>query len=328
MIRELLENGVHFGHQTNKWNPKMGKYIFGAKSGIYIIDLTKTEKALTEAAELVYEMALDGKKVLFVGTKKQAKQIIRDEAKRCDMFFVDERWLGGCLTNFTTIRKSVDRLNQLQEMKSSEMYTSLAKKEKARMDREEYKLLKNLGGIREMGGLPDCLVIVDAEAEDIAIKEARKLGIPVIALVDTNCDPTLVDHPIPGNDDAIRSISYVVGTLAAAAEKGRNQLMGIKKEAAPEEKAKPAAEEAPAEEAKAEEVKAEEAPAAVVEEAPAEEAPVAEEETTKEEAPEAEEETTKEEAPAAEAEPAKEPEASPAEEEEEVEGDIKLDDNA
>jgi small subunit ribosomal protein S2 len=273
MIRELLENGVHFGHQTNKWNPKMAKYIFGAKSGIYIIDLTKTEKALTEAAQIVYDMALEGKKVLFVGTKKQAKQIIRDEAKRCEMFFVDERWLGGCLTNFATIRKSVDRLNQLQEMKTGETYAVLAKKEKARMDREEHKLLKNLGGIREMGGLPDCLVIVDAEAEDIAIKEAKKLGIPVIALVDTNCDPTRIDYPIPGNDDAIRSISYVVGTLAAAAEKGRKQYTGEKKEAVTDEIEGSAAEEAPVLEVKAEDA------APVVEEAA-----IAEEETPEEEA--------------------------------------------
>ena len=318
MIKELLENGVHFGHQTNKWNPKMEKYIFGAKSGIYIIDLTKTEKALTEASQAVYEMALEGKKVLFVGTKKQAKQIIRDEATRCDMFFVDERWLGGCLTNFTTIRRSVDRLNQLQEMKAGETYASLAKKEKARMDRKEHKLLKNLGGIREMGGLPDCLVVVDAEAEDIAIKEARKLGIPVIALVDTNCDPTLVDHPIPGNDDAIRSISYIVGTLAAAAEKGRNEFMGIKKEDITVKKAKAEDEEAAGEEAKAEEVKTEAAPVEIVEKAAA---PVVEE------VPAAKEETVKEEAPIAEPEPEKEAEPVPAEEVEDVEGDIKLDSN-
>ncbi len=228
LIRELLENGVHFGHQTNKWNPKMKPYIFGEKSGIYIIDLKKTEEALTEALDFLYGLAASGKTVLFVGTKKQAKQIIREEAQRCEMFFVDERWLGGCLTNFTTIRKSVERLNHLQEMKASEIYGSLAKKEKAHIDREEYKLLKNLGGIRDMKELPDCLVVVDAEAEHIAIREAYKMGIPVIALVDTNCDPTMIEYTIPGNDDAIRSIKYIVSKLADAVEKGHNESTGKK----------------------------------------------------------------------------------------------------
>ena len=221
IIRELLENGVHFGHQTNKWNPKMGKYIFGAKSGIYIIDLRKTEEALLAAVAFVEKLASEGKIVLFAGTKKQAKKIIKDEAERCGMFYVDERWLGGCLTNFNTIRKSVDKLNSIQEMKKGEVYETLAKKEKARIDRVEHKLLKNLGGVREMNKTPDCLVIVDAEAEGIAIAEARKLGIPVIALIDTNCDPTLVEYPIPGNDDAIRSISYIVGMIADAINKGK-----------------------------------------------------------------------------------------------------------
>ena len=221
IIRELLENGVHFGHQTNKWNPKMGKYIFGAKSGIYIIDLRKTEEALLAAVAFVEELASEGKIVLFAGTKKQAKMIIKDEAERCGMFYVDERWLGGCLTNFNTIRKSVDKLNSIQEMKKGEIYETLAKKEKARIDRVEHKLLKNLGGVRNMNKIPDCLVIVDAEAEGIAIAEARTLGIPVIALIDTNCDPTLVEYPIPGNDDAIRSISYIVGMIADAINKGK-----------------------------------------------------------------------------------------------------------
>ncbi len=221
IIRELLENGVHFGHQTHKWNPKMGKYIFGAKSGIYIIDLRKTEEALLAAVAFVEKLASEGKIVLFAGTKKQAKKIIKDEAERCGMFYVDERWLGGCLTNFNTIRKSVDKLNSIQEMKKGEVYETLAKKEKARIDRVEHKLLKNLGGVRNMNKIPDCLVIVDAEAEGIAIAEARTLGIPVIALIDTNCDPTLVEYPIPGNDDAIRSISYIVGMIADAINKGK-----------------------------------------------------------------------------------------------------------
>ena len=240
MIRELLENGVHFGHQTNKWNPKMEKFIFGEKSGIYIIDLTKTEESLLKAADFLYEITSSGKTVLFAGTKKQAKKIIRDEAERCGMFFIDERWLGGCLTNFATIRRSVDKLNQLQEMKAGEVYESLAKKEKARLDRVEAKLLKNLEGIRDMNALPDCLVVVDPEDENIAVKEAYKIGIPIIALIDTNSDPDMIDFPIPGNDDAIRSITYIVSTLADAAEKGRLEFTGGKpvKKAAPAEEEK------------------------------------------------------------------------------------------
>ncbi|MFH1798360.1 MAG: 30S ribosomal protein S2 [Candidatus Omnitrophota bacterium] len=225
VIKELLENGVHFGHQTNKWNPKMEKYIFGEKSGIYIIDLEKTEQALTKAKEFLAEISKTDKTSLFVGTKKQAKQIIRDEAERCGMFFVNERWLGGCLTNFATIRKSVDKLNQIQEMKKNEVYKSLVKKEKARIDKEEYKLLKNLEGIRKMNALPDCVIVVDAEAEGIAIKEARKIGIPVIALVDTNCDPDVIQYPIPGNDDAIRSIKYIISSLADVIEKTRTGVI-------------------------------------------------------------------------------------------------------
>ena len=226
MIRELLENGVHFGHQTNKWNPKMGKYIFGAKSGIYIIDLEKTEKALVEAIDFLYDLTAVGKKVLFVGTKKQAKQIIRDQAERCEMYYIDERWLGGTLTNFTTIRRSVDRLKHLEEIKTTEDYQYFTKKEKARLDKEEQKLVKNLGGIRDMNVLPDAVIIVDAELEDIAIREAYKIGIPIVALLDTNCDPDKIDYPIPGNDDAIRSIQYVVSKLGDAVDKGRLEYAG------------------------------------------------------------------------------------------------------
>ncbi|MDD5633726.1 MAG: 30S ribosomal protein S2 [Candidatus Omnitrophica bacterium] len=224
LIKELLESGVHFGHQTNKWNPKMGKYIFGEKSGIYIIDLKKTEEALLKACDFLRQLASEGKIILFVGTKKQAKQIVRDGAKRCGMFFVSERWLGGCLTNFTTIRRSVDKLNKLQESKVSEIYTSLAKKEKAQRDREEGKLLKNLEGIREMASLPHCLIAVDAEAEAIAIREAQRIGVPVVALVDTNCDPDKINYPIPGNDDAIKSISFVISKLVDAIVEGQNEL--------------------------------------------------------------------------------------------------------
>ncbi len=224
IVRELLANGVHFGHQTNKWNPKMKEYIFGAKSGIYIIDLKKTEEALMNAMNFLGGVAASGKKILFVGTKKQAKQIIADEAQRCGMFYVNERWLGGTLTNFTTIRKSVERLRHLQGMQKSDIYDSLAKKEKAHIEKEEQKLLKNLRGIQDMAELPAVMIVVDEDLEKTAIREAKKINIPVVALLDTNCDPDLVDYPIPGNDDAIRAIKYVISKLADAVDAGRNQF--------------------------------------------------------------------------------------------------------
>ncbi|MDD4013707.1 MAG: 30S ribosomal protein S2 [Candidatus Omnitrophica bacterium] len=223
-IRELLANGVHFGHQTNKWNPKMKEYIFGAKSGIYIIDLKKTEEALMDAMNFLSGIAAAGKKVLFVGTKKQARPIISDEAQRCGMFYVNERWLGGTLTNFTTIRKSVERLKHIQDMKKSDIFETLSKKEKAHIDKEEQKLLKNLKGIKDMEQMPAVMVIVDEELEKTAVREASKMKIPVVALIDTNSDPDLIDYPIPGNDDAIRSIKYVISKLADAIEAGRNQF--------------------------------------------------------------------------------------------------------
>ena len=244
MIRDLLENGVHFGHQTNKWNPKMKHFIFGEKGGVYIIDLKKTEEALTKAMQFLESAASSGKTMLFVGTKKQAKNIIKEQAQRCGMFFVNERWLGGCLTNFATIRKSVDRLDKIQKMKEGEAYQSLTKKEKAHIDREEYKLLKNFEGIRDMRQLPDCLIIVDEEDENIAVKEARKAKIPIVALIDTNSDPTGIDYPIPGNDDAIRSIRYVISTLTDAIEKGSKGVVTRKKKEEPKvEEVKPEVEE-------------------------------------------------------------------------------------
>lgn len=253
VIRELLANGVHFGHQTNKWNPKMKKYIFGAKSGIYIIDLKKTEDALTGAMNFLSALTASGKKVLFVGTKKQAKQIIADEATRCGMYFVNERWLGGTLTNFATIRKSIDRLAHLQNMQKSDFYSSLAKKEKSHIEKEEQKLLKNFKGIKDMAALPSAMIVVDEELEKTAIREAKKVNIPVVALIDTNSDPDLVNYPIPGNDDAIRSIKYIISKLAGSVEAGRNSFdsgtikvadfTGSKKEGkAAEVKAEPAAE--------------------------------------------------------------------------------------
>jgi len=225
-IRELLENGAHFGHQTNKWNPKMKKFIFGEKSGIYIIDLERTEKELRKAMEFLEGLSKEGKKVLFVGTKKQAKEIIKEAAERCGMYYVDERWLGGCLTNFSTIRKSVERLNNLQAMKESEIYLSLAKKERVKLEREEQKLLKHFRGIREMTVLPGAVIVIDAEDEKIAVKEANKMGIPVIAMLDTNSDPDMVDYPIPANDDAIKSIKYICSVLADAAVEGRAEYDG------------------------------------------------------------------------------------------------------
>ncbi len=278
MIRDLLENGVHFGHQTSKWNPKMGKFIFGKKSGIYIIDLEKTEKALIKASEFVKDLAAKGGKALFAGTKKQAKQIIREEAEKCDMYFVDERWLGGCLTNFDTIRKSIGRLEYLENIKKSETYNSLAKKERVQLEREEQKLLKNLRGIREMKTLPGVVIVVDAEAERIAVLEARKLGIPVVALIDTNCDPDIIDFPIPGNDDAIRAIRYVCSALADAINEGQGKEVVVSKEEQgpggdPKDEGKKEEgrvdKEQPAEKVPTEEVPAEEEPAQE-EEAPSE----------------------------------------------------------
>ncbi|MBF0253035.1 MAG: 30S ribosomal protein S2 [Candidatus Omnitrophica bacterium] len=228
VIRELLENGVHFGHQTNKWNPKMKKFIFGKKSGIYIIDLEKTEKALEKAIEFVYETAKQGKKLLFVGTKKQAKTIIRQEAERCEMPFIDERWLGGCLTNFNTISNSIGKMDQLMTKQKSEGYELLQKKERVTTDKIIAKLLKNFRGIHKMKVLPNAVIVVDAEMENIAVLEARKLGIPVVALIDTNTDPDLIDYPIPGNDDAIRSIGYICTTLADAIIKGAKEFNGEK----------------------------------------------------------------------------------------------------
>ena len=305
MIRELLENGVHFGHQTNKWNPKMGKYIFGEKSGIYIIDLEKTEEALQKAADFLQKIASEGKTVLFVGTKKQAKQVVRDEAQRCEMFYVDERWLGGCLTNFTTVRKSVERLDQIQAKKESEEYSSLSKKEKAHIDKEEQKLLKNLRGIREMNVLPDALVIVDAEAENIAVREGKKIGIPVVALIDTNCDPDIIDYPIPGNDDAIRSIQYVVMKLTDAVEKGHKEFMTGKKVEVKKAKTEEAEEATPEIETKERAERTEETEEEIVEEI--------EEEIIEELVEEAPEEKPK----------PKKKRKEPAEED--LEGDIKLD---
>jgi small subunit ribosomal protein S2 len=220
-MKELLEAGVHFGHQTKRWNPKMKKYIFGKRNGIYIIDLQKTLKLFKEASAFIADLASAGKRVLFVGTKRQAQDAILEEANRCGMFYVNNRWLGGTLTNFTTVRKSIERLKELEAV-LGDTEKELSKKERAALDREREKLQKNLIGIREMDSLPDALFVIDPKKEYIAVKEAKKLKIPVVAIVDTNCDPEDIDHVIPGNDDAIRAIRLFTQKVADAVLEGYN----------------------------------------------------------------------------------------------------------
>jgi small subunit ribosomal protein S2 len=220
-IKDLLEAGVHFGHQTKRWNPKMKEYIFGERNGIYIIDLNKTAKKFREAEEFLTNLAADGRTVLFVGTKRQAQDVIAEEAQRCSMYFVNQRWLGGLLTNFTTIQRSLGRLRDLEAMATDGRYDTLSKKEIARNEKEKRKLLKNLEGIRQMSRLPDAVFVVDTRKEKIAVDEARKLKIPVIGIVDTNCDPDEVDYVVPGNDDALRSIRLFASKIAEAVSAGR-----------------------------------------------------------------------------------------------------------
>src|ERR1700757_1880735 len=222
-MKELLEAGVHFGHQTKRWNPKMKEYIFGERNGIYIIDLQKTLKMFKDAARFVGEMAARGKNVLFVGTKRQAQETIAEEATRCAMFYVTQRWLGGLLTNMATVQKSIKRLKELEGMASVEGgYAGRPKKEVIRLERERKHLDQNLAGIKDMPGLPDILFVIDSNKEAIAVKEARRLGIPVVAIVDTNCDPDEVDYVIPGNDDALRAIRLFASKIADAVVEGRS----------------------------------------------------------------------------------------------------------
>jgi small subunit ribosomal protein S2 len=220
-MKDLLEAGVHFGHQTKRWNPKMKPYIFGERNGIYIIDLGRTAKLYREAADFISNTASQGGTVLFVGTKRQAQDAISEEAVRCGMFFVNQRWLGGLLTNFTTIQRSLARLRELEAMTTDGRYDTLSKKEIARLEKERRKLAKNLDGIRGMSRLPDAVFIVDTKHEQIAVDEARKLKIPVVGVVDTNCDPDEVDYVIPGNDDALRSIRLFAAGIAGAVMSGR-----------------------------------------------------------------------------------------------------------
>lgn len=227
-MKELLEAGVHFGHQTKRWNPKMKKYIFGQRNGIYIIDLQQTLRLFKEAINFLTEIAANGGKILFVGTKNQAQDIIKEEAERCDMYYVNQRWLGGLLTNHVTIKKSIERLRELEDMSKDGRYEGLTKKEIARLEKERAKLDNVLCGIKNMDGLPDSLFVIDIRKERIAVNEANKLNIKVAAVVDTNCNPDPIDYVIPGNDDAIRSIHLIISKIADAIIEG-NQLFESRK---------------------------------------------------------------------------------------------------
>ena len=219
-IKELLEAGVHFGHQTNRWNPKMKRYIFGERNGIYIIDLQQTVQRFEAAYAFVRDTVAAGESVLFVGTKRQAVDILEEEAKRCRMFYVNQRWLGGMLTNFQTIRRSIDKLKKLEAALTDGTHERLTKKEVSQMEKERLKLEKNLSGIKNLSSLPGCVFVLDTRVERIAVQEANRLSIPVIAIVDTNCDPDSIGYPIPGNDDAIRSIKLIASRIADACIEG------------------------------------------------------------------------------------------------------------
>jgi small subunit ribosomal protein S2 len=235
-MKNLLESGVHFGHQVKRWDPRMKKYIFAERNGIHIIDLQKTIQAIKEAYDAVQKVASSGKSVLFVGTKKQAQAAIQKEAERCEQFYVNNRWLGGMLTNFSTIRKSVQRLKKIERMEVDGTFNSLTKKEIASLQKEKAKLEKNLGGIKEMTSLPGILFVVDTRKEAIAVAEAQRLGIPIVAIVDTNCNPEGITYPIPGNDDAIRSISLFTQIIAnAVIEAGASEGLKIIETLPPEE---------------------------------------------------------------------------------------------
>jgi small subunit ribosomal protein S2 len=220
-MKQLLEAGVHFGHQTRRWNPKMSKYIFTERNGIYIIDLQKTVKMMEQAYNFVRDLAANGGNILFVGTKKQAQEAVKEEATRCDMFYVNHRWLGGTLTNFQTIRKRIERLHELERMEEDGTFEVLPKKEVVLLRKEKGKLEKFLGGIKHMKKLPDAIFVIDPRKERIAVAEARKLNIPIVAIVDTNCDPDEVDYVIPGNDDAIRAVRLFTSKIADAILEGR-----------------------------------------------------------------------------------------------------------
>ncbi|MCX5701094.1 MAG: 30S ribosomal protein S2 [Candidatus Omnitrophica bacterium] len=245
LIKQLLEAGVHFGHQTKRWNPKMKKFIFGSRSGIYIIDLEKTEECINKARDFLLDITSKGEYVLFVGTKKQAQEVMHQEAMRSGMYYVTERWPGGMLTNFSTIKKSINRLKEIERMREDGTFAQLTKKEVARLEKELTKLNKNFAGIVPMERMPKAMFVVDSSKEDTAVKEARRLGIPIVALIDTNSNPDFIDYPIPGNDDATKSIKVVANILTDAIIDGRKKFLSylsqegvkIKEEAAIEEPA-------------------------------------------------------------------------------------------
>ena len=267
-MKQLLESGVHFGHQTRRWNPKMAKYIFGQRNGIYIIDLKKTVRLLKEACRFVRDIAADGGDVIFVGTKKQAQDSVKEEAKRCNQYYVNNRWLGGMMTNYGTLRRSVQKLKDLETALADEnLHQHRTKKERLTMSRQKDKLNKNLAGIKDMNGLPAAIFITDTRKDLIAVREAKRLGIPVIAIVDTNCDPDDIDYVIPGNDDAIRAVRLITSRIADSVLEGKmsaSEGASEENEAGPAENAAPPAETAPAPspgEAQASEKPAPESPA-------------------------------------------------------------------
>ncbi len=229
LIKKLLEAGVHFGHQSRRWNPKMKRFIFGERGGIYIIDLEKTVDRLNAARDFVRDAAAKGGRVLFVGTKKQAQEVIDVEAKRCGMFYVKYRWMGGLMTNLETVRKSIKKLNDIEKMEGAGVVAQLTKKEASLLMKEKQRLLRDLGGIRDMGPLPNVMFIVDTKKEEIAVAEANRLGIPVIGLIDTNSDPDLIQFPIPGNDDAVKSIKFITGLITDSIIEGRQEFLAGKK---------------------------------------------------------------------------------------------------
>ena len=229
LIKKLLEAGVHFGHQSRRWNPKMKKFIFGERGGIYIIDLEKTVDRLNAARDAIREIAAKGGKILLVGTKKQAQQVIEEEALRCEMFYVKNRWMGGLLTNLETVKKSVRKLIDIEKMETNGTVNRLTKKEASLLMKEKERLIRDLGGIREMGVPPQAIFIVDTKKEEIAVAEANRLGIPVFGLIDTNSDPDPVQYPIPGNDDAVKSIKFIVGLMVDSVIEGRKEFLEGKK---------------------------------------------------------------------------------------------------
>ena len=245
-MKEMLEAGVHFGHETKRWDPKMKSYIYGARNGIYIIDLQKTVQLFKEAYDFIRDVASKGEYILFVGTKKQAQDSIYEEATRCNMFYVNRRWLGGMLTNFQTVKKSIDQLNKLEAMKNDDIYSLLPKKEVLQLEKQRKRLEKSLGGIKLMDRLPGAIFVIDLKKERIAVSEARKLGIPSVGIVDTNCDPDEIDYVIPGNDDAIRAIRLFSSKIADAIIEGRQLYEKALQEEEPEEEIEPG-EEAPVE---------------------------------------------------------------------------------